>query len=188
MDPNETVGIDDGTDQDPKAINPIRYVDLTGRTDKTLNPNAPKVGRPTKYSSSPRFLEKVAKRYAAGWTHGEVAKELKISLSTLHLWRSDHKEFSDICKQAREVAIKRLEETLFESANGYERATVKLIPSTKDRDMTVVEVYEWIPPDIGANTFLLKAWARSIYGDKLEHSGAVHIAYFEMSELDLGAV
>jgi transposase len=63
----------------------------------------------------------------AGLIDEEIAKELKIAVSTLYLWQKKYPEFSEALKEGKKVADDKVEQALFRRAVGYEYVETKTI-------------------------------------------------------------
>lgn len=113
-----------------------------------------------------------------GLTKDEIAENMGISRSTLATWCKKCPDIVDALKEARAYAHARVENALYRKAIGY---TVKkptpVRTKVKDRDETgkvigtheevqIVELEEYVPPDMGAIAFYLKNNLPHKYKDK----------------------
>ena len=84
-------------------------------------------------------LEKIRARLESGVSCAELARELGVSLSTLHRCRKQHPEFRELFSDAESARDDLVEEALLRRATGYENSDGKEIP-----------------PDVRAAVFWLK--------------------------------
>ena len=73
-------------------------------------------------------LENIRKKLANGITPGELAGQLKISLTTLNRYRKQHPEFGELFKEADSAKDDLVEEALLKRATGYENNSGKEVP------------------------------------------------------------
>lgn len=114
-------------------------------------------------------LDKIKDWLGEGYTVDSIAKALNVSRPTLYKYANLDNLYT--VKNAREPAIKELENSMFKSACGFERAyirheKVKRIeydPNGKKikewEDIVEVTETKYFPPDTVAGIFLLKNWA-----------------------------
>jgi hypothetical protein len=122
-------------------------------------------GRPTKYKAE--YAEQARKLCAVmAATDAELAAYFGVTLSTLHLWKLKHPDFSDAIKLGKGPANERVAKSLYERAMGY-RAT--------ETDLRVVggklvktEVVRHYPPDPTSMIFWLKNRDNAQWSDKQE--------------------
>jgi hypothetical protein len=126
-------------------------------------------GRPTDYR--PEYVEEAAKLSALGATDAQMADFFGVVISTFYLWRNTHPEFSDAIKLSKQEADKRVEQSLYHRAIGYERDSVKIFCS-KDGEITQVPYREYVPPDATSMIFWLKNRKPAEWRDRQEHTGA----------------
>lgn len=106
-----------------------------------------------------------------GLTIAQIAKNLGVSESTLYRWqKKEGSKLGETLKKGRQPAITELENTMYNSACGYERkvkkyAKVKRCIYDKGKkleeweEMVEYEETTYYPPDTTAGIFLLKNWA-----------------------------
>lgn len=106
-----------------------------------------------------------------GLTMKQMADNLGISDRTLYRYKADiDSQLSQTIKNGRAVAVENLENTMYQSACGFER-TVKKCAKVKRtiyengkkaeewEEMVEYEETQYFPPDTTAGIFLLKNWA-----------------------------
>lgn len=125
-------------------------------------------GRPTKNLRSPAFLRKISRKYAAGLTDAEIAYSLGIGLRTLYRWKAQHPEIRQVCTRSQQVAIERIEASMYMRAVGFEAPEVTVVAGTKDRNPRIVTVMRYHPPDMKAAKMLLAAWAPEANSDRVK--------------------
>lgn len=137
-------------------------------------------GRPTKYE--PDFAEQVYKLCLLGATDAEIADFFEVAVSTVNLWKTEHKEFSDSIKKGKTLADAHVANRLFDRATGYafDETTYEKVGSSLDgvdddpNDMKL-EVYKKkvitkeIAPDTTAGIFWLKNRQKDKWRDKQEY-------------------
>lgn len=130
-------------------------------------------GRPTKYS--PENLKMVQMLAKLGATNLEMAEALGVTLSTFHLWRNTHEEFSDAIKVGKDAADDRVAESLYQRAMGYSHPELDI----RVIDGAIVEtpVMKHYAPDTTAAIFWLKNRRPQEWRDKqeIEHTGEVSL-------------
>lgn len=139
-------------------------------------------GRPSKYK--PEYAEQAAKLCALGATDRDVADFFKVAESTLNLWKIEHPEFSESLKVAKEVADKRVEQSLYRRALGYSHDSVHV--SNYQGDVTLTPIVEHYPPDTTAAIFWLKNRKPEEWRDvkAVEHDIGERLAKLAESDLE----
>ena len=106
-----------------------------------------------------------------GLTMKQIAKNLGVSDRTLYRYKlSADSQLSQSIKNGRQVAVEELENTMFNSAKGFERKVKKqakvkrcLYENGKKaeewEEIVEYEETQYYPPDTTAGIFLLKNWA-----------------------------
>jgi len=121
-------------------------------------------GRPTKYK--PEYAEQAAKLCALGATDAQMADFFEVAVSTVALWKVQHKEFSDAIKVPKAEANERVEQSLYRRAMGYEHDEVDIRVINGELVMTPIrKVY---PPDAAACIFWLKNRKPAEWREKVE--------------------
>lgn len=150
-----------------------------------------RVGRPSKADNLNFTIAK--NLMLKGFTIDELAQTIEVSRDTIYNWMKN-KEFLDAIKKGREVADKRVEDSLYKRAVGYsyEEVTyeksktgglgikladgeVKEIMAT-DCYKTKIVVKE-VVPDVGACAFWLKNRDSETWKDRKDfhHSGEIAV-------------
>lgn len=121
-------------------------------------------GRPTKYQAE--FARQAALLGRKGCTDAEAAEFFGVALSTIHLWKLKHPEFSDALKLSKAEADARVERALFERATGYRcrEDDVKVIGGK----IVVTPLEKQYPPDPTSLIFWLKNRQPEKWRDKPE--------------------
>lgn len=124
-----------------------------------------KVGRPSKYK--PEFAKQAAKLCALGATDAQLADFFEVAISTVALWKVEHKEFSDALMLPKAEADKKVEQSLYRRAMGYEHDETDIRVVNGQLVMTPIrKVY---PPDTTAAIFWLKNRKQAEWRDKVDH-------------------
>lgn len=105
-----------------------------------------------------------------GLTMKQIAANLGISDRTLYRYKlSDDSQLSQSIKNGRQVAVEQLENSMYNSACGYERKVKKYAKVKRTmydngkkaeewEEMVEYEETVYYPPDTTAGIFLLKNW------------------------------
>ena len=130
------------------------------------------MARPNKRQIIEDNLENIKQWTLAGLTLKQIAKNLGVAESTLYKYKADAENFPELdetIKSGRAVNVQTLENTMYESANGFTR-TVKKYAKVKRckyengkkaeewEEMVEYEETIYYPPDTTAGIFLLKNW------------------------------
>ena len=154
---------------------------MAKKAGKTGN-TAKHAGRPSVYEPTrhPDWALALARR---GLSTKEIAREMGINPDTLNEWRKNHLEFSVSLRQGKSEAISKIENVLFKRAMGFEYEETRNVytsveetvdgpdgPTTKTRlkPLRVERTKKFIPPDVGAQTLILKNMAPETWRDKRE--------------------
>jgi hypothetical protein len=122
------------------------------------------MARPTKYR--PEFAEQAKHLCKLGATDAELASAFGVRVSTVALWKVQHKEFSDALRVTKAAADKRVEQSLFRRAVGFECDETDIrVVGGKVVQTTVRKVY---PPDTTACIFWLKNRNRKDWRDRID--------------------
>lgn len=140
-------------------------------------------GRPTLYK--PEYAKQAQKLYELGATDAQIADFFEVTISTVALWKVQHKQFSDAGRIAKEVADARVEESLYRRAMGYEHDEVDIRVVAGEVVQTPIRRY--YPPDSTAMIFWLKNRQKDKWRDKqeVEHSGGVKVVRVAGDDADL---
>lgn len=122
-------------------------------------------GRPTKYR--PEYAEQ-AKRLCENnaFTDAELALFFGVNLSTLHLWKIKHPEFSDSVKIGKGPANERVAKSLYDRAMGY--SVVETDIRVINGKIVKTDVVKHYPPDPTSLIFYLKNREPDQWRDKQE--------------------
>jgi hypothetical protein len=138
------------------------------------------VGRPSKYKSE--FADQAAKLCRLGATDAQLADFFQVSVSTINLWKVEHKAFSESIKVPKAEADERVEQSLYRRAMGYEHdeVDIKVVAGA----IVKTDIRKYYPPDSTAMIFWLKNRKPSDWRDKqeVEHSGNVVIQASPLDE------
>lgn len=122
------------------------------QTKKTNETPKKKMGAPIKYK--PEYVQLAKYMALAGLTDQQIASELKITRSTLAIWKITYPEFGKMLSDWKAVADEKVERSLYERAIGF---------SHPDVDIKVIEgkivetpLIRYFPPDSTAAIFWLK--------------------------------
>ncbi len=122
------------------------------------------VGRPTKYK--PEYCKIATAMCALGATDAQLADALDVSVSTVALWKVQHKEFSDARKLPKEEADDKVEQSLYRRAMGYEHDDVDI--RVIEGQVVQTPIRKIYPPDTTAGIFWLKNRRAQQWRDKIE--------------------
>jgi len=127
------------------------------------------IGRPSKYR--PEFAEQAKKLCALGATDAQLADFFEVAISTVSLWKVQHKEFSEAINLPKAEADSRVEQSLYRRAMGYEHDDVDI--RVIEGQIVETRVRKYYPPDTAAMIFWLKNRKPQDWRDKVqqEHSG-----------------
>ena len=76
---------------------------------------------------NPAFHPKAAKALCAkGATVAELAVAFDVAISTIWMWKINHKEFFESCRLGFDAANDRVEHSMFERAVGYTHESVNI--------------------------------------------------------------
>lgn len=115
-------------------------------------------------------LDNIEKWTSNGLTMKQIAANLGISDRTLYRHKlSEGSHLSQSIKNGRQVAVEQLENSMYNSALGYERTVRKHVKvkhciydngkkAEEWEEMVEVEDTQYYPPDTTAGIFLLKNW------------------------------
>jgi hypothetical protein len=133
--------------------------------DKTARPS----GRPSKFR--PEFREQASRLSALGATDREMAEFFKVAESTFNLWKLQQPGFSESLKQGKDVADKRVEQSLYRRAMGYSHDEVHI--TNYQGYITQTPIVKHYAPDTTACIFWLKNRKPEEWRDRIEHSGEI---------------
>lgn len=125
------------------------------------------IGRPSKYD--PGIHTQLAYWMAQnGLTDKQIAKELRISESTLNLWKKKYGEFSESLTKGKGLVDTLVEGSLLKRALGFE-----FVETTKTRNedgklKTTKKVTRYMPGDVAAQFIWLKNRKPNEWRDRKE--------------------
>jgi hypothetical protein len=127
------------------------------------------MARPTKYK--PEFASQAAKLCSLGATDAQLADFFQVAVSTVQLWKVEHKEFSDSIKVPKAEADERVEQSLYRRAMGFEHDETDI--RVVGGELVLTPIRKVYPPDTTAAIFWLKNRKPAEWRDKqeMEHSG-----------------
>jgi hypothetical protein len=128
-------------------------------------------GRPTKFK--PEYKEQAKKICSMGGVDKDLAEFFKVTMSTLYLWKQEHKDFSDTIKNTKSEKDSQVERSLYERATGYSHPDVHI--SNYQGIITETKLTKHYPPDPTSMIFWLKNRKPDTWREKqeVEHSGVV---------------
>ena len=132
------------------------------------------MARPSKYK--PEFAAQAAKLCALGATDAQLADFFEVAVSTVSLWKVEHKEFSEAIKVPKAEADERVEQSLFRRAMGYEHDEVDI--KVVQGQIVKTDIRKYYPPDTTAAIFWLKNRKPGEWRDKqdVELSGELKVS------------
>ncbi|WP_225231243.1 DNA-packaging protein [Solibacillus faecavium] len=115
-----------------------------------------------------------------GLTDEQIAKNIRITSSTLYEWKKRYSEISEALKRGKEIVDRQVENALLKRALGYryDEVTRELVEDLENGgmklDVTKVVTKE-VQPDVTAQIFWLKNRKPTEWRDKqqVEHSGEI---------------
>lgn len=139
-------------------------------------------GRPSKFK--PEYVE-IAKRLCENraFTDKELADTFGVTLSTLHLWKLKHPEFSDSLKLGKAPANERVVKSLYDRAMGY--SVVETDIRVVNGKIVKTEVVKHYPPDPTCLIFYLKNRLPDEFRDKRETAISGQLNYADMTDEQL---
>lgn len=110
------------------------------------------MARPSKYDV--KYVKQAEKLCALGATDAELADFFEVSVSTLNLWKVEHKEFSESLKVGKAPADDRVKMSLFHRAVGYSHPEDDI--RVVNGEIVITPTIKHYPPDTTAGIFWLK--------------------------------
>lgn len=120
-----------------------------GTTD--IDIQRPDIGRPPEYK--PEYAQQVFKLCLLGATDEKIADFFDVSVRTIQRWKIEHPEFCHWLKQGKTAADAQVAFSMFQRAVGISVPKVHI--STYKGKVTLTDVMEHYPPDVGAGKFWL---------------------------------
>ena len=119
-----------------------------------------KGGRPTKYKAE--YAETAQKLCARlGFTDEQLADWFDVTVSTIHLWRLNHVEFSEACRAGKGETDDLVERSTVQHITGYYVTVDEM-----DRFGNVKQMRKWIPGNAHAGMKWLAARRPSVYREQ----------------------
>jgi transposase len=136
------------------------------------------MGRPSAKQIIKDNLDRIERWVESGLSMKEVAQQLGIAERTLYKYKAEDAEFMQTVKKGRQVAVEKLENTMFKSACGFVQVVHKheKVKRCNYKDGKKLKEWEEIvefdeevyyKPDITAGIFLLKNWSNYLDNPKL---------------------
>lgn len=110
------------------------------------------MARPTKYKEE--YAKQAEKLCALGATDADLADFFEVSVSTLNLWKIEHKGFSESLKLGKEPADNRVKNALYHRALGYSHPEDDI--KNINGEIVITPTIKHYPPDTTACIFWLK--------------------------------
>ncbi len=109
-------------------------------------------GRPSLYQAA--FAKQAAKLCQLGATDAQLADFFEVAVSTVALWKVQHRDFSDALKLPKEEADDKVMQSLYRRAIGYEHdeCDIRVVGG----ELVITPVRKHYPPDSTAAIFWLK--------------------------------
>jgi len=131
-------------------------------------------GRPSKFKKE--YCLAVEYMARTGMTEQEIADRIGVAMSTISLWKVEHKEFSDALKRGKEEPDDEVERSLYARATGYSFESEKIITvsdgNLRGAHVERIPIIEHCPPDVTAQIFWLKNRRPKDWRDRHELTGA----------------
>lgn len=157
-------------------MTPDKIKEIADRAEG-LKPAKPEAitGRPSKYK--PTYAKQAEKLCVLGATDEDLADFFEVSVRTIARWKSEHEDFCQALKVAKEEADNRVERSLYQRAVGYSFDSEKIF-NGKD-GIVRAATREHCPPDVTAQIFWLKNRRRQSWQEKQEvqHSGEMTVKW-----------
>lgn len=122
------------------------------------------MARPTKYKEE--YAGQAKKLSMLGLIDEEMAKFFEVALSTFHLWKKEHPEFSDALNGGKTLVDAEVAAKLFHRACGYEHPEYDI--RAINGEVVITPTTKHYPPDTTAAIFWLKNRQRDKWRDKPE--------------------
>jgi hypothetical protein len=128
-----------------------------------------KGGRPSKYK--PEYAETAQKLCARlGFTDKQLADWFDVTVSTIHLWRLRHVEFSEACRAGKGETDDLVERSTVQHICGY-----YVVVDEMDRFGNVKQMRKWIPGNAHAGIKWLSSRRPEVYREQKEHKHSLNM-------------
>lgn len=135
------------------ARKPWRRKDHKDNPDELLAIINSKEVRQGRQVFRPEYVEQARKLYKKAWTDLAVADFFGVTEQTVQNWIAACPEFARVRKDAKEIADREVEISMFKRATGYNQPVEKIF--CKDGVVTRVNTTEHIPASVSAATLWL---------------------------------
>ena len=134
--------------------------------------NAAETNKNREYWCQGEGLVQVKEWVEKGLRDKEIIQLIGVNVTTFYDWKKNQPLFKSIFYVGRKQAAVELVDTMIKSAQGF-HYTEEVV----DNKGMIVEVQKYQPPNVQAQTFLLKNWDRQNYRDRwdVDVSGAVPV-------------
>jgi hypothetical protein len=109
-------------------------------------------GRPTLYQ--PKYAEIARRMCTQGATRADLADRFGVTINTIVAWGLEHDDFAASCRQGREAADERVQQSFYERAVGYTYDSEKIF--VVQGQVVREKIKEHVPPDPRAAEFWLR--------------------------------
>jgi hypothetical protein len=163
-------------------MTPEKIKEIADRAEG-IKPDKPEaiMGRPPKYKDT--FAKQAAKLCTLGATDEDLADFFEVSVRTIIRWKSEHEEFCQALKVAKEEADNRVERSLYQRAVGYSFDAEKVFNNRGE--VVRAKTREHCPPDVTAQIFWLKNRRSQDWRDKQEHEHTGQVVMIAKDAADL---
>lgn len=131
---------------------------------KPADPPKVGAGRPTKYRTE--YCKQASKLCSLGAVDSDLADFFEVSVSTINLWKVQHKEFSESLQIPKAEADARVTNSLYRRAVGYEHDEVDI--RVVEGQIVKTEIRKHYPPDTTACIYWTKNRQPEQWRDKVE--------------------
>lgn len=127
-------------------------------------PKLKKRGRPSKFNSA--IKKTILFLAMKGFTDDEIAKVIRVTVTTLNNWKNVYPDFFDDLKGNKLLADVEVEKSMFERACGYEHPEDKIFCVAGK--VTIVPTIKHYPPDPICCIFWLKNRQPDNWKDRID--------------------
>jgi len=163
-------------------VTPEKIKEIADRAEG-IKPGKPEAatGRPSKYKDT--FAKQAAKLCSLGATDEDLADFFEVSVRTVIRWKTEHEDFCQALKVAKEEADNRVERSLYQRAVGYSFDSEKVFNNRGE--VVRAKTREHCPPDVTAQIFWLKNRRSQDWRDKQEHEHTGQVVVIAKEAADL---
>ena len=163
-------------------MTPEKIKEIADRAEG-IKPGKPEAatGRPSKYKDT--FAKQAAKLCSLGATDEDLADFFEVSVRTVIRWKTEHEDFCQALKVAKEEADNRVERSLYQRAVGYSFDSEKVFNNRGE--VVRAKTREHCPPDVTAQIFWLKNRRSQDWRDKQEHEHTGQVVVIAKEAADL---